>query len=205
MATFLLPPARRTLAIETAFVAITVVAVLVGAVVFAWVRGTGGNDLPPLLAWQVSAFADLGADDQAMHSSLMAAADEIASLNFDFGDWPQPAELAKLEIPPFVQDDFWDEHGKVAWSQLNAADFVRGGDTVYMGTGAANPAQSAYLLVFRHRHMGAGYSNQREIWIHKDVAVGPPDGTRAESLTLAGWKQVVSFSGADEVARTKGR
>jgi hypothetical protein len=205
MANFTPPSARRSLALESAAVAVVVIAVTVVALLFAWMRGTGGNEMPPLLGWQVSAFADLGPDDQAVHSALAAAADEIGSLNYDFGDWPLPAELDKLLIPPFTQDDFWQEHGRIQWKQLNAADFVRGGDTCYMGTGATNAGQASYLLVFRHRHMGAGYSNQTEIWINRDPNVGPPDGTRAESLTIAGWKQVVAFSGADEVARAKGR
>jgi hypothetical protein len=189
---------------ETLLVAATLVIAVIATAGFALMRGTGGVYAPELLEWQVSAFNGLGADDQAIHSSLSVAAEDIGSLNFDFGDWPKPDELNKLLIPPFYTDDFWKEHGGVRWQQLNAADFNRGGDTSYLGTHGTAPGQSAYLLIFRHRHIGSAYTNQTEIWVHRNVDAGPPDLYRAEDLAKAGWRQVVAYSGADEAAHQKG-
>jgi hypothetical protein len=189
---------------ETLIVAAALLVTAIATAGFALVRGTGGVYAPQLLEWQVSAFKDLGADDQTIHSSLSVAAEDIGSLNFDFGDWPKPEELDKLLISPFYKDDFWKQHGSVQWRQLNAADFNRGGDTSYLGTGGTSPGQSAYLLIFRHRHIGSAYTNQTEIWVHRDVNAGPPELYRAEDLAKAGWRQVISYSGADEAAHQKG-
>ncbi|MCP8936909.1 hypothetical protein NK718_00125 [Alsobacter sp. SYSU M60028] len=189
---------------ETLFVALALAVAMLGTGGFALLRATGGPRPPELLDWQVSAFRDLGPDDQAIHSSLSVAAEEIGGLNFDFGDWPKPEELDKLLIPPFYKDDFWEQHGRVQWRQLNAADFNRGGDTSYLGVGGSAPGQSAYLLIFRHRHIGSAYTNQTEIWVHRDVNVGEPDGYRAEALAKAGWRQVVAYRGADEAEHQKG-
>jgi hypothetical protein len=204
MAAIALRNARRADRLETLLVASAVFAVAACAVGYATLRGTAAGGPPQLLDWQVSAFADLNEDDQAIHSALAAAAEDIGSMNYDFGDWITPEEADKLLMPPFYKDDFWTLHGSAQWERLGAADYNQGGDTSYIGRHAKNPGQSAYLLVFRHRHIGAGYTNQTEIWVHKDVNVANPDGYRAESLARAGWRQVINYSGAEEVARMKG-
>ncbi len=159
---------------------------------------------PVLLDWQLSSFADLGADDQAIHSALSAAGEEIGSMNYDFGDWVKPEELDNLLVSPFYKDEFWTLHGSVSWELIRAADLKNGGDTAYLGTGGAVAGQSAYLLLFRHRHLGANYTNQVDIWMHRDVNARLPGDTKAESLVTAGWKQVITYNGADELTRLKG-
>lgn len=197
--------ARRNDRIETVAVAAAVVAVALAAVLYAWAREAAGARAPRLLDWQVSAFSGLGPDDQAIHSALSVAAEEIGWMNYDFGDWPAPDELDKLLMPPFYKDEFWKSHGSVRWGLPQAAAVYQGGDTSYIGTGGGAPGQSAYLLVFRHRHVGATYSNQTEIWVHRDSNRARPESFKPEVLIKDGWRQVVAYSGADETARLKGK
>jgi hypothetical protein len=189
--------------IETLAVTLAVAGLALAALVYAMTLGRIAGP-PALHDWQVSAFAGLGETDQAIHSALSVAAEEIGWMNYDFGDWPPIAELEKLVMPPFYKDEFWQRHGRVEWRRLAAAGAQQGGDTTYIGTGGTVAGQSAYLLVYRHRHVGAAYTNQVEIWIHGDVRSVAPEPTKAEALVRAGWRQVVTYSGADERARFTG-
>ena len=196
--------ARKYQRLETLVVAVLAACVVAFAVTWAFTRSQQIGP-PPLLDWQVSSLADLGEDDQAIHSALIVAGEEIGYLNYDFGDWPKTDELDTLLMPPFYKDEFWKLHGAVKWDLIRAADYNHGGDTGYLGTGGALPGQSAFLLLFRHRHVGAAYANPIDIWIHRNVNANAPADTKAESLVSAGWRQVVAYSGADELARLKGK
>lgn len=70
---------------------------------------------PPLLSWQVSSFDGLGAADQAIHSALLPAAEEIVWTNNDTGTWPTVTDLEEALLPPFYQDNFWKTNGEVRW------------------------------------------------------------------------------------------
>lgn len=170
---------------------------------FAWWHGDQ-HGMPELLDWQVSAFSDLGQDDQAIHSALSSASEEIGWYNYDFNTWPTPDELDEMLMPPFFKDAFWEQHGHVAWKLLAQASVNDGGATAYLGSNGTNPDQSSYLLVFQHRHLGAAYSNQSEIWTFPGQTPVLPTGYKAETLVKAGWRQVVAYRGDDEVARLKG-
>jgi hypothetical protein len=203
MASIAIVPAQHHMRRESWIIgAVTALLVLAAVGYHATIGANPGP--PPLLDWQASAFADLGADDQAIHSALIVAGEEIGYMNSDFGDWPPPSELDKILLPPFYQDAFWSLHGSVRWQLIRAADFNLGGDTSYLGTGGNRPGQSAYMLLFRHRHMGGTFSNQIDIWVHRNPNAAMPAGTKAEMLVADGWRQVVVYSGADEVARLKG-
>ena len=189
---------------ETWFVWGLILVIACSAVFYGWVRDEASKQ-PPLLDWQVNSFSGLGEDDQAIHSALIVAGEEIGYMNSDFGDWPSADELDKILLAPFYKDEFWKLHGSVQWSLVRAASYENGGDTGYLGIGGDRPQQSAYLLIFRHRHVGAAYANQIDIWINRNVNGKVPDTTKAESLVAAGWKQVIVYSGADEVMRLKGQ
>ncbi|NDA48351.1 MAG: hypothetical protein EBY21_13985 [Alphaproteobacteria bacterium] len=189
---------------ETWIVGALILIIACGAAVYGFVRDEAAQQAP-LLDWQVNSFSGLGPDDQAIHSALIVAGEEIGYMNSDFGDWPSADELDKILLAPFYKDEFWKLHGSVQWSLVRAASYENGGDTGYLGIGGDRPGQSAYLLIFRHRHVGAAYANQIDIWIHRDVQGKVPDTTKAESLVAAGWRQVIVYSGADEFMRLKGK
>lgn len=156
---------------------------------------------PGLLEWQVSSFSGLSTPEQAVHSALVVAAEDIGWLNYDSGDWPEPDVLNEYLIPPFVRDAFWRETGSLKWRRLAAADVTLGGTTAYLGDSAQLENQSTFLLVFQHRHLGAAYSNEAEIWITPNTAPQTPTAFRAQALVSQGWKRVVAYNGDDEAER----
>lgn len=197
-------PAQKKQRLETLTVAAVALTALLAAGLWGATRNTASGP-PPLLEWQVNSLTSLNEDDQAIHSALVVAGEEIGYLNQDFGDWPKAQELDELLIAPFYQDEFWRQHGEIAWELIRAADYNHGGDTGYLGAAGKQPGQSAFLLLFRHRHVGSAYANQIDVWIHRDPNARKPAETKAEALVAAGWRQVVMYSGADEFARLKGK
>jgi len=157
-----------------------------------------------LMQWQVSAFDGLSEHDQAIYSALSVAAQDITYWNYDLNEWPTPEDLEAIFLPPFAKDMFWQQHGEVEWRLHAAASKDHGGTTVYSGSGGKASAQSAYLLVFLHRHVGTGFADQPEIWVHEDTMASKPDSFKPEALIKAGWRKVVPHTGADERARLKG-
>lgn len=204
MAVVSIIPDQKKGRLETLAVAAVTAIVVFAAALWGATRDANAR-LPQLLEWQVNSLTSLNDDDQAIHSALVVAGEEIGYLNQDFGDWPKAEELNDLLIAPFYKDSFWSQHGEIKWELIRAADYNHGGDTGYFGNGGNQQAQSAFLLLFRHRHVGSTYANQIDVWIHRDSAVGRPIETKAEALVAAGWRQVVMYSGADELVRLKGK
>jgi hypothetical protein len=158
---------------------------------------------PPLLEWQVSAFSDLTAEDQAIHSALHAAVGEIDWYYYRLTAWPDIPALEEEYLPPFYRDAFWETNGSVQWTlglPLNNDQ----GATYYHGAGGTVPGQSAYLLLMGHIHAGMLASNQNTIWVHEDPNAPYPEIVRQDSLIRAGWKKVIVYSGADELERLRG-
>jgi len=158
---------------------------------------------PPLLEWQRSAFSDLGPVDQAIHSALLSAVPEIYWYQYRLTDWPDIPDLEEEVLPPFYKDAFWEANGSVQW-KLGLPFNNDQGATYYHGAGGNLPGQGSYLLVLGHIHAGMLPSNQNTIWIHPDPNTEFPEITKPESLIRAGWRQVVPYSGADEVERLRG-
>lgn len=177
-----------------------------------WLRG-GQEALEPLFDWQISAFYDLKPADQAVYNALLVASDELWYAHSDllyFGTeeqranpWPSVAELDELYLmPPFAKDVAWRQQGEIEWSLI--ASFSFEGSAVYFGSGGKLADQSAYLLLLSHVHKGASYANGAQVWVHEDADVEAPDTVVRDSLIRNGWKEVVPYSGADEVERIRG-
>lgn len=167
--------------------------------------GSLGRLPEPLPEWQVDAFADLGTDDQAIHSALIVASEDIGWINYDDGSWPDIQELQNYRIPPFLNDLFWEVHGELKWERLAAASVENGGATAYLGSEGLNPDQSAFALVFQHSHVGLMSSNQSEIWINKSATPQMPARYQKEALIAAGWRLVNVYSGANEADKIRSR
>jgi hypothetical protein len=159
--------------------------------------------------WQVSAFRDLSPVDQSLFSTLTFAGtiiqvwydDALAS-----GDprWTTVEELqhAEFGLEPFMHDLNWKQNGELRWQLITS--YALDGATVYFGNGGKVPGQSAYLLVISHLHKGATFTNQSIVWVHPNANVAAPETVNLDSLVRNGWKQVVKYSGADEVKRLRG-
>lgn len=189
---------------------------------------------PVALSWQVRSFDGLSPVDQAIHSALLPASQEIIWNNDDTGGWISLERAQAMLLPPFYQDTFWKTNGEVHWQlvlpgshlshQLSGKDHsdvgagtepaapsstvaqaTQGqGATVYYGTGGKVPGQSAYLLVIGHAHAGVMWANQATIWIHRDANAAYPAIVKAESLVGEGWRQVIPYDGSREIERVKG-
>jgi len=160
-------------------------------------------DAPPLLEWQVSAFSGLSPVDQAIHSALLSSVPEIYWYQYRLGDWPDIPDMENEVLPPFFKDTFWEVNGSVQW-RLGLPLNNDQGATYYHGKGGTVPGQGSYLLVLGHTHAGMLFANQNTIWVHPDPNTEFPEITKPETLVRGGWKQIIPYSGADEVERLRG-
>lgn len=193
------------------------------------------DDTPKLLSWQISSFSGLSRVDQAIHSALLPATEEIIWYNNATGAWSSIADLETSLAPPFYKDVFWKANGSIRWQAVmpGATDTKRVAPTAesvhqepgapppppnavykgtlgqgamsYYGSGGKIPGQSAFLVVIGHAHSGIYWINQATIWVHADAQAPFPKLTKTEVLIQEGWRQVVPYSGASEVERLKGR
>jgi hypothetical protein len=170
-------------------------------------------DTQRIFDWQISAFYDFSAADQAIYNALAVAADELWWIHGDllyFGTeedkadpWPSAEALDQdYAMPPFVKDLAWQQQGRVDWQKV--ASFSFEGSTVYHGSGGTIPGQSAYLIMLSHVHKGASYADGSTIWVHSDANAPPPSIIKRDSLIIHGWREVVPYSGAMEVERLRG-
>lgn len=185
---------------------------------------------PAALSWQVRSFDGLGPVDQAIHSALLPAGEEIIWNNNDTGGWITLERAQELVLPPFYRDAFWKTNGQVHWQLIlpgthlsharptdrhaddatappasEVSQATQGqGATVYYGSGGNVPGQSAYLLVIGHAHAGVMWANQATIWIHPNANAPYPAIVKAESLVGDGWRQVIPYDGNSEIERVKG-
>src|SRR5690606_9614930 len=91
---------------ESALVGVIAACLVALTVGFALTRPEQGAP-PALLDWQVSAFADLNAADQAIHAALVAAGEEIGWYYQDIAAWPTLDDLRDGLVSPFLEDAMW--------------------------------------------------------------------------------------------------
>lgn len=158
-----------------------------------------------LESWQVSAYSGLSAADQAIYNALLTAQEDIASLQYELGPWPDIQTLEFFYVPPFYKDFFWESNGSVEW---HFRDVVKEGEmqgyTIYMGNHGNAADQSAYILVIGHLHAGTTMANHNTIWVHPNPNQEMPKTSTQQSLVLEGWKNVVPYTGLDEMNRLRG-
>jgi hypothetical protein len=189
---------------------ILAVAALLGVATVVLARVNSRTEPNTFIAdWQVSAFHDLSLVDRANYNALRYAGDIIQvwyddSLAREAPHWPTVEELSDAEagLEPFMRDVSWKQRGEVQWQLITS--YAIDGATVYFGNGGNVPGQAAYLLVISHLHKGASFTNQSIVWIHRNARVAPPETVNVDSLVRNGWKQVVPYSGVDEVKRIRG-
>jgi hypothetical protein len=180
-----------------------------------YVRVEGRIDEPdPIQEWQVSAFNTLTGADQAIYNSLFTVKDEIPYIYDDINMFNQPGEkfrwpdldvFQEYLLPPFYRDTSWEQNGSLQWSLFEPlAEGEMQGSTMYLGTDGRLPNQGSFLLVIGHVHAGITNNNAIQIWWHAANHVEMPESGFRDGLILAGWKEVVPYSGAEEVERIYG-
>lgn len=196
-------------------VALAVATLVVLAVLGAYVQRFGNEREPePILDWQVSAFETLTGADQAIYNALHTVKDEIPAIYDDINQfnppgvkfrWPNLTDFQDWVLPPFYQDTSWEQNGSLQWSLHEPlAEGEMQGSTLYLGTDGRLPGQGSFLLVIGHVHAGFTNNNAMQIWWSPANHVEMPQSGFRDGLILAGWKEVVAYSGAQEVERLFG-
>jgi hypothetical protein len=190
-------------------------AVILGGLAL-YVRELGREEATePLYEWQVSAFETLAGADQAIYNSLYTVKDEIPYIYDDINlfnppgtqfRWPNLDDFQDWLLPPFYKDTSWEQNGALTWSLYEPlAEGEMQGSTMYLGTDGRLPGQGSFLLVIGHVHAGFQNNNAILIWWNEKNHVEMPQSGFRDVLILEGWKEVVPYSGAQEVERIFGR
>jgi Family of unknown function (DUF6162) len=198
---------------EGLLIAAATLAVL--AIVAVYVRLNGQNTEPePLYDWQVSAFATLTGADQAIYNSLYTVKDEIPYMYDDINmfngpgekfRWPNLQDMQDYLLPPFFKDTSWEQTGSLQWTLYEPLpEGEMQGSTMYLGTDGTQPNQGSFLLVIGHVHAGFQNTNAIQIWWNPANHAEMPESGFRDGLILAGWKEVVPYSGDQEVRRIFG-
>jgi hypothetical protein len=188
---------------------------IVISILAAYVGLEGRDDTPQaILEWQVSAFSTLTGADQAIYNSLYTVKDEIPYIYDDINMFNRPGELFRwpdLEVfqdyllPPFFRDTSWVQNGSLQWSLYEPLpEGEMQGSTMYLGTDGSLPDQGSFLLVIGHVHAGITNNNSIVIWWNPANHVEMPESGFQDGLILRGWKEVVPYSGDQEVERLFG-
>ena len=180
-----------------------------------YVSERGRNEEVEVLhTWQVSAFRSLAGADQAIYNSLYTVKDEIPYIYESINRWNEPGvkfrwpnleDFQDYLLPPFLQDTSWEQNGSLQWSLYEPLpEGEMQGSTMYLGTDGTLPDQGSFLLVISHVHAGFTNSNPAVIWWNEAHHAEMPQSGFRDSLILRGWRNVVPYSGGQEVERIYG-
>jgi len=195
--------------------ALAVATVAVVGILALYVHERGRKDTTePLYDWQISAFNTLTGADQAIYNSLYTVKDEIPYLYDDINrfnepgvkfHWPNLQDFQDVLLPPFYQDTSWEQNGSLQWTLFEPLpEGEMQGSTMYLGTDGQLPGQGSFLLVIGHVHAGFTNTNAIVIWWNADNHVEMPQSGFRDRLILQGWREVVAYSGDQEVKRIFG-
>lgn len=198
---------------EGLLIGASILAVVVIVAVYVRLNGRDAEP-PPIYDWQVSAFATLTGADQAIYNSLYTVKDEIPYIYDDINmynlpgekfHWPTLENFQDYLLPPFYRDTSWEQTGSLQWSLFEPlAEGEMQGSTMYLGTDGSLPNQGSFLLVIGHVHAGFTNNNAIVIWWNPANHAEMPESGFRDGLILRGWKEVVPYSGDQEVKRIFG-
>ena len=162
-----------------------------------------------LFEYQISGYKDINSFEQGTFVALYTAAMEIdATHDNDKGTWPSVKDLQERFMPPFAHDRAWAMSGKLIWTQkiLNK-DMIHA--TAYLGKPSISDISGSFLLVMLHDHsteIGEPEHDEEpfKIWYFSETAVDFPEKLSVRSLAIMGWKEVIPYTGDDEMKRIKG-
>jgi len=194
---------------------ISAATLLVGGILALYVNERGQtDDVEEIFEWQVSAFATLTGADQAIYNSLYTVKDEIPYIYDDINSynapgekfhWPTLEDFQDYLLPPFYHDTSWEQNGSLQWSLYEPLpEGEMQGSTMYLGTDGRLVGQGSFLLVIGHVHAGFTNTNAIVVWWNDRNHVEMPESGFRDGLILRGWREVVVYSGEQEVNRIFG-
>ena len=180
-----------------------------------YVKERGRNEAAEIIYdWQVSAFNTLTGADQAVYNSLFTVKDEIPYIYDDINyfnepgekfHWPNLQDFQDYLLPPFLKDTSWEQNGSLQWTLYEPLpEGEMQGSTMYLGTDGQLAGQGSFLLVIGHVHAGFTNTNAIVVWWNQDNHAEMPESGFRDSLILRGWREVVPYSGDQEVNRIFG-
>jgi hypothetical protein len=193
------------------FVLTTAVVIAVAAICI--MHRTRAEPERVLFEYQISGYKDLNSFKQGTFVALYTAAMEIdAAHDNNEGTWLSVKDLQERFMPPFAHDRAWAMSGKLIWTQkiLNK-DMIHA--TAYLGKPSIPDISGSFLLVLLHDHSTEGDYQIGEpehdeepfkIWYSGETAVDFPEKLSVRSLAIMGWKEVIPYTGDDEMKRIKG-
>ncbi|MDL2122885.1 MAG: hypothetical protein LWX51_07330 [Deltaproteobacteria bacterium] len=193
------------------FVLTTAVVIAVAAICI--MHRTRAEPERVLFEYQISGYKDLNSFKQGTFVALYTAAMEIdAAHDNNEGTWLSVKDLQERFMPPFAHDRAWAMSGKLIWTQkiLNK-DMIHA--TAYLGKPSIPDISGSFLLVLLHDHSTEGDYQIGEpehdegpfkIWYSSKTAVDFPKKLSVRSLAIKGWKEVIPYTGDDEMKRIKG-
>jgi len=193
------------------FVLATAVVIAVAAICI--MHRTKAEPERVLFEYQISGYKDLNSFKQGTFVALYTTAMEIdAAHDNNEGTWLSVKDLQERFMPPFAHDRAWAMSGKLIWTQkiLNN-DMIHA--TAYLGKPSISDISGSFLLVLLHNHSTEGDYQIGEpehdeepfkIWYSGETAVDFPEKLSVRSLSIKGWKEVVPYTGDDEMKRIKG-
>ncbi len=180
-----------------------------------YVKERGQNEQAVIIYdWQVSAFNTLTGADQAVYNSLFTVKDEIPYIYDDINyfnepgelfHWPSLQDFQDYLLPPFLMDTSWEQNGSLQWTLYEPLpEGEMQGSTMYLGTDGQIAGQGSFLLVIGHVHAGFTNTNSIVVWWNEETHAEMPESGFRDSLILRGWREVVPYSGDQEVNRIYG-
>lgn len=205
METVIIQPKRQRF--EVLFVLISTIAILAFAGgLIALTKGKKENQ--KLKPYQISAFNVLQGNDQGIFSDLYTAALEIEALHRDQGEiWATANELKEkdLALSPFIEDDLWKQRGKHNW-RLFVYDQANVHRAAYVGKSSDENVAGNFIILSEHFHsidgsyyIGVNKPIPYSIWWNPTFNL--PADISEGTLIASGWKEVIPYSGRDELKR----
>lgn len=167
-------------------------------------------EMTKLESFQIRAFSDLNEKELAIFNGLYTAAVEMNEIHDEEEQWLTVKQLEDDLIPPFTKDASWKKNGKFIWDRsLRPAGSMD--IALYNGHPQKTAAAGSFILLFLHDHKKKQGSARTEpthapyeIWYHASADKSPPQVATDQGFISAGWKEIIAYSGEDEVKRIKG-
>jgi hypothetical protein len=150
----------------------------------------------------------LSGNDQGIFSDLYTAALEIEALHRDQGEiWATADELKArdLALSPFMEDDLWKQRGQHRW-RLFVYDQGNVHRAAYVGKSADENAAGNFIILSEHFHsidgsyyIGVNKPRPYSIWYNPSWNL--PADISEGTLIASGWKELIPYSGKDELKR----